>query len=137
MASPKPEPAPQPVQQAAPQPAQTHTAALPPAPAVSEAELNAYIDGNERPMFNALDSYNNQYRVIRHHSGAVSLARMRIIAWRVAAISGNEAEIIVSYQSKTGNGAGSGSTRFLTKWTGSALQFIGYEKDREMIRTGG
>ncbi len=134
---PEPEPAPQPVQQAAAQPAETQTAALPSAPAVSEAELNAYIDGNERALFDTLDAYNNQYRVIRHHNGAVTLSRMRIMAWRVAEVSGDEAEIIVSYQSKTGNGAGSGSTRFLAKWTGSALKFIGYKKDREMIRTGG
>ena len=135
--APKPEPAPQPVQQAAPQPAETQTAALPPEPAISVAELNVYIDDNEYVLKDALEDYNEQHRVIQHHSGGVMpMSRMRILAWRVAGVTGDEVELIVSYQSKYHGGPG-GNQPFLTKWTGSGLEFIGYEKDREMIRTGG
>ncbi|MEX0923278.1 MAG: caspase family protein [Rhodovibrionaceae bacterium] len=135
--APKPEPAPQPVQQAAPQPAQTQTAALPPEPAVSEAEINGYIDSNESALRSALENYNDQHRIILRHSGSSTLSRTNFLAWRVVEISGSEAVVGVSYQHRAGNASGGGTQRFLMKWTGSALEFIGYEKDREMRRTGG
>ena len=116
---------------------QTQTAALPPEPAVSERELTTYIDNNGSAMKAALESYNQAHRVILHPHGTARLTHSKIVSWRVVEISGNEAVVAVTVSHQAGSASGREVQRFLTKWTGAALEFIGYEEGREMIRTGG
>ena len=142
--APKPEPKPvvQPVPQSAAQPAQTQMAALPPEPAVSKAEVEAYASGNKAQLTEQFLRYNNQWRLLLKVGDSQPVERLDLSNLRVKEVTGDE--VIASVTLRENKSVGrtfynpvTETIDFLMKWTGSGLEIIGYKDGYEMRRTGG
>ena len=119
------------------QPATTQSAARPSQAAITEQDAAAYLRKNATALKHDLMDYNQDHRVI-HGSYGGAAERLDILSWKVEAISGDEVTVAVAWREPVVVLAGkSGTDRFLLRWTGSDLVFVGHEAGGTMRRTGG
>ena len=114
--------APQPAKQ--PQPAETQTAALPPA-GVSKEQVEAYVAANENRVNAQFLAYNERARFFLHHSGATSPA-MTVSSFNVLSISGEQ--ILARIGFSMGSFYRQSATHeFNLKWTGDGFEILGHQ----------
>ncbi len=145
---PEPKPEPAPVAQAAPQPqpqpqpAQSQTAALPPQPAVSKQEVQAYASANSAQLTRQFFEYNNRWRLLLDVIDSRPPNKIEVNGFRVKEISGDEILATVTLQQSRTVGRNfyapaSRTLDVLLQWTGGGLEIIGYKDGWELRRTGG
>ncbi len=128
--APKPAPAPLPVQQAAPQPAQTQTAALPPEPLVTEQEIEAYVTANKGAVTEQFIDYNQTARVLLNHDNRV-VPRFEISSFGVTSIDGDIVTAHVKLYKRSSWISATAIADFRLKWTGAGFDILSHEKSRE------
>ena len=139
---PAPEPEPQTVELTPQQAEQTQTAALPPQPAVSKQEVQAYAAANHDRLTRQFLDYNHRWRLLLEAIHGRPPNKINLSALRVKEVSGDEIVATATLQENRSLGRNfynpaSLTTDFLFKWTGSGLEIVGHKDGYEMRRTGG